>query len=429
MHAPRSTHLPMRGGQPPLRRLGRHGPFFDLLEALRGPECAICSIAAQTRSRYLEALSYESVNDLAIRARLRQSRGFCNRHAWYLVEEVRDVFGTAIIYRDVLHTVQQLTSDLTHVSLASLGPRATCVGCLTEEESTELALAALGRSLNNPDVVTALQRSVGLCGPHLLRAVACSPPARRRQLVGLAGANGHRQPTDAATLRWRATGRRGTFGPNQSNAPSEDRGAPVPDHRPPNRPSATAGDRDAAGAEPFACAVCLAAGAELTQFSSSAELDDGISGVCNVHAWRAPAERVAPLAERQVSLLREEAQKSATAATSWLDQLAWLSPLRPRPPGMAAPLPCRLCQHQARLERDFCQTATGPLCLPHLRQALSFHGSAALAPTRAIWEALDQHLTDYIRKEDYRFRGEPRGAEQGAPRWAVALISGAPGIR
>jgi hypothetical protein len=419
----------MSGGQRFSRRLGRRGPFFDLLEALNGPECAICSIAGQTRSRYLDALSYESVNDLAIRARLRESRGFCNRHAWYLVEEVRDVFGTAIIYRDVLHTVQKLTSDLTHVSIASLGPQATCVGCLTEDESTELALAALGRSLNDPQVVAALERSVGLCGPHLRRAVASAPPARRHQLVTLAGAHGQRDAANPGTLRWRSTGRRGTFGPNQSNAPNERTDEPAPADLLPTSPSIISGDRASAGAEHLECTMCLAVGAELARFASSAELDDGSSGICNTHAWLPPAEAVAPLAARQISLLWDEALQAAGAATSWLDQLTWLSPFRQRQLTGAPPIPCRLCLHQARLERDFCHTATGPLCVPHLQQALTFQGPAVLATTRAIWGALDQHLAEYIRKEDYRFRREPRGAEQGAPRWAVALLSGAPGIR
>jgi hypothetical protein len=70
-----------------------------------------------------------------------------------------------------------------------------------------------------------------------------------------------------------------------------------------------------------------------------------------------------------------------------------------------------------------------PLCLPHLRRAIAARGVAAIAPVRPTWRQLDQLLGEFIRKEDYRFRREPRGLEQHSPRWTIALIAGAPGIR
>jgi len=38
-------------------------------------------------------------------------------------------------------------------------------------------------------------------------------------------------------------------------------------------------------------------------------------------------------------------------------------------------------------------------------------------------------LDEYIRKNDYRFRGEPRGEEQRSPWRAVAMVAGARGLR
>jgi hypothetical protein len=73
--------------------------------------------------------------------------------------------------------------------------------------------------------------------------------------------------------------------------------------------------------------------------------------------------------------------------------------------------------------------ASEGLCLPHLRQALSTARdpavSAALVETQcAIWEKLEGHLSEIIRKLDYRFREEPRGEETGAAARAVAALSG-----
>jgi hypothetical protein len=73
--------------------------------------------------------------------------------------------------------------------------------------------------------------------------------------------------------------------------------------------------------------------------------------------------------------------------------------------------------------------ASEGLCLPHLRQALSMARdpdvAAVLVDTQcAIWEKLEGHLSEIIRKFDYRYREEPRGEETGAAARAVAALSG-----
>jgi hypothetical protein len=70
------------------------------------------------------------------------------------------------------------------------------------------------------------------------------------------------------------------------------------------------------------------------------------------------------------------------------------------------------------------------LCLPHFRQALSRVRDetvfeALVTAQRAIWERLVGHLSETIRKSDYRFQGEPRGEESGAWLRAIAALVGA----
>ncbi|MER3404342.1 MAG: hypothetical protein C4289_03540, partial [Chloroflexota bacterium] len=86
--------------------MSRHSLYFDLLDAFGEPGCALCRLATRSTARFLDVLSYENVNDYEVREWLRQARGFCTVHAWQWADDVRDGLGTAIIYRDVLHSVQ-----------------------------------------------------------------------------------------------------------------------------------------------------------------------------------------------------------------------------------------------------------------------------------------------------------------------------------
>jgi hypothetical protein len=70
------------------------------------------------------------------------------------------------------------------------------------------------------------------------------------------------------------------------------------------------------------------------------------------------------------------------------------------------------------------------LCLPHFRRSLTrLHDEAVfealMAAQRAIWERLVGHLSEIIRKADYRFKDEARGEEVGASVRAIAAIAGA----
>jgi hypothetical protein len=72
------------------------------------------------------------------------------------------------------------------------------------------------------------------------------------------------------------------------------------------------------------------------------------------------------------------------------------------------------------------ETSEG-LCLPHFRQALTrvrdeVVFEALVNTQRAIWERLVGHLSEAIRKSDYRFRDESRGEESGAWLRAIATL-------
>ena len=107
---------------------------------------------------------------------------------------------------------------------------------------------------------------------------------------------------------------------------------------------------------------------------------------------------------------------------------------------------CPACQHEREAETRALEellqqwdahwlallTQAGGLCLPHLGQAIALTSDKTLTQTlktshQRIWDELDAHLSEFIRKQDYRFRDEPiLPAEATASRRAMAILTGEP---
>ncbi len=394
-----------------MRTVSRHTAFYDLLDALAKPGCAVCTLVTRTRWRYLDSLAYENVNDPGVRAKLREAHGFCNRHAWYFVEAVREVFGAAIIYRDILHTLQAITAGPPR---GIPEPAAQCPACTAEIESGDYAIQTLAEAIDEPDLRSALDRSDGLCAPHLLRAMRALRPALRPAVLETTLAR-WQEHGGSPDLRVRATGAPGLFSTDRfALATPVGRGPSV---------------RLAATSDPFTCSVCVALRGELERFRSWTSLDDGSGGLCNVHAWMSPGDDCEMVYRRQIATTGEHASALSSAPRPRLRTAMRNLGLGQPEPDSPPPRPCFVCIYQAASEAVLCSQADMPLCIPHLRRALAMRGVGALEAIRPIWHDLDVLLGEYLRKEDYRFRGEPRGIEQKSPRWVVALIAGAPGIR
>jgi hypothetical protein len=73
--------------------------------------------------------------------------------------------------------------------------------------------------------------------------------------------------------------------------------------------------------------------------------------------------------------------------------------------------------------------AAGGLCLPHLRFVLRRRGPdraqrLVLEVQRRVWQSLRAELKEFIRKNDYRFRDEPKGAERDSWLRAIDAVVG-----
>lgn len=396
-----------------MRTISRHSHFYDLLDALARPGCALCTLAAGARWRYLDSLAYENVNDPGVREKLRAALGFCNRHAWYFVERVRDVFGAAIIYRDVLHAVQRRAAD--GPSPDPFSPSGPCVACVAERITVDGAIETLADAIQEPDLRAAFLESEGLCAPHLRRVLTLTHGTTRSDLLDLTSEVWEDVAADARRLRWRAAGAAVTFGTDELalyELGSNRARAALP------------------ADEPFVCAVCTAVRADLEGMTTWSELDRGDAGICNVHAWMTAGKDTLEIYRRQIEATRERAEALPPSTDSLVSQaIRSLGLTRPPTDMPLLPLRCVVCAHQAQVETRLCAEARGPLCLPHLRRALRLREADVVNQVRPTWNELDGLLGEYLRKEDYRFRSEPRGTEQESPRWVVALIAGQPGIR
>jgi len=169
--------------------------YFDLIEASSESGCPVCRISLELARHYVDSILYEYVNDPGVRAEFRQARGYCTEHAWLMPEGHGRGLGIAIIQRDVVETVLDLTQVLPdgrnarqigQELLKRLRPTVECPVCAHRRAMEDIALHALLENIATPDLSAALDRSSGLCLVHFSRALELVDEAQAlSQLVAL----------------------------------------------------------------------------------------------------------------------------------------------------------------------------------------------------------------------------------------------------
>lgn len=176
--------------------MDRNKTHFDLRDAFGGDGCPVCALALASVEQYFAGLNYEAAGDRGVRARLRQSLGFCTPHAhrWLAVAHV---LATATIYAEVL---AQTRDELRSLTFRRSGPRfpsfrrprdgttapaerddlpqrttASCPACIVLADSDRMLIATLLAGLGDAEFSAAFAASQGLCLPHLRRALAQAP--------------------------------------------------------------------------------------------------------------------------------------------------------------------------------------------------------------------------------------------------------------
>lgn len=147
-------------------------------------ECSLCRLLEDAERARLHWLAYEGLADAGMRARLRQSRGFCPRHARLLyavvADETRNLSAIAQVMRELSAADAEVLADARlgrgrrlRASVgrltAALQPAAVCPACATAAEAAARKASAFAAALAEPAFRELYAQSAGaLCRPHLL---------------------------------------------------------------------------------------------------------------------------------------------------------------------------------------------------------------------------------------------------------------------
>jgi len=162
--------------------------FFRLVEACAHPGCPVCRCVIRDSRSYLDALLYEQVTDPDTRRAIRASWGFCNWHTWMLLDIEHAIFGSALIYEELVKLALSRTELLGELaertrprgwlstllgrrrrssSVEGYRERAECPACAAAADAERRYLVTLVTFVDDGDLAAAYARSDGLCVPHL----------------------------------------------------------------------------------------------------------------------------------------------------------------------------------------------------------------------------------------------------------------------
>lgn len=164
----------------------KHMPYFNLVEALGKPGCALCTLGKSAVDRFLEGMIYEYVNDTGMQQMLIAAHGFCATHSHLLLGQ-HGALGVAILYKAILRHLQaelpgEQVSDKNWASRlarqmgrndgpAPLSAHAPCPACQLRDETAGRAFGVLGEHQKDTDLIAAFQGSDGFCLPHFRQAL------------------------------------------------------------------------------------------------------------------------------------------------------------------------------------------------------------------------------------------------------------------
>jgi hypothetical protein len=184
--------------------------YFRFLEACDAGGCPVCRCLRDESRSHIDALLYEQVTDPDTRRDVRASWGFCNWHTWMLLEVENSLFGSAIIYEDLVRLLLERVrrfADRPRRRAGWLGwldrrrrlprlvelyrRRQVCPLCVSAADTADRCLTTVVKFFDDPDLRAAYARSDGLCAPHMLRALEVN-----------AGDSGARELLDRTVAKW-----------------------------------------------------------------------------------------------------------------------------------------------------------------------------------------------------------------------------------
>ncbi len=175
--------------------------FYDLLDQLAEPGCAICALARRDADKQMDAILYEQVVDPPTQAHFRASRGLCAEHGARFTE-YRNALGVCVLIDQALdevltilattparggRTLGRLRGEPGESALArKLGPVRPCPVCEAQTRAEGHYASALALHLADSRLDEAFRLSDGLCLPHFTAALnRADDPARAQRLADI----------------------------------------------------------------------------------------------------------------------------------------------------------------------------------------------------------------------------------------------------
>ncbi len=172
--------------------------YFDLLETLPQPGCAVCRLLQRDVERFLDTLLYEHTVDPPTQTAFRASRGLCHDHTWML-PPLNNALAVGILYDAVLDELIKTAARTPATDRQSglgrllkggapgglaeaLEAKLPCPACVVRDDAARRYLEVLGDYSDDQRLRPAFEQSDGLCLLHF-RGVLALEPQKARFLV------------------------------------------------------------------------------------------------------------------------------------------------------------------------------------------------------------------------------------------------------
>ncbi len=175
--------------------------FYDLLDQLAEPGCAICTLVRRDADKLMDAILYEQVVDPPTQQHFRASRGLCAEHGARFAD-YRSALGVCILVDQALDEVLTIMGTTPARGARSLGglltggadsplvrklmPERPCLICESQARAEHHYASSLAVHLNDARMDEAYRVSDGLCLPHFVAALErANDPALAQRLADI----------------------------------------------------------------------------------------------------------------------------------------------------------------------------------------------------------------------------------------------------
>ncbi|MFO7881127.1 MAG: DUF6062 family protein [Kosmotogaceae bacterium] len=143
--------------------------YHELLRALDYDSCPVCTVLKNYIVKYFDDLLYEAVNDIDRRKTIKNSLGFCKKHA-HVMYSLGDPLGHSILYSDLINVLTEKTYQKATSGEIPLKYQ-KCPACIFEEEQEKYLISVFLKSVEIQEFFNKYRGSFGLCFPHFKKIV------------------------------------------------------------------------------------------------------------------------------------------------------------------------------------------------------------------------------------------------------------------